>query len=160
MPSGTSKPIRPITSIRPARRRRKRTKRWQLWSDAGFAGNTLLVSDATFSDPLEPDAIALALVDVERALEFAIDEWNYLITEVAPASYSLELVDMDVVVVAAAPGTFANREDAEAARDRIIAHLYDRYSVEGFHLVENLLLRPHATGNLFLAVPIIDTNIV
>lgn len=137
------------------------TKHWRLWSGTGFAGDTLMVADATFSDPGEPAAIALAHADIERALEFAVDEWNYLITEVAPATYSLELIDMDEVVLAAAPATFTSLADAETARDRIIAHLYDRYSAEGFHMVENLLLRPQAadaTSNPFLAVPIGDTE--
>jgi hypothetical protein len=133
------------------------TKRWRLWSGPGFSGDILWVSEASFSDPAEASAIALARAGVERALEFAIDEWNHRITELAPASYALNLVDMDETVLAAAPGILTTRADAEAARDRTVAHLYDRYSAEGFHMVEHLLLRPQVTGDPFLAIPTSDT---
>lgn len=103
---------------------------------------------------------AQATADIERALEFAIDAWNYRITEATPGSFTLTLVDKDETVLAAAPAPFASATDAAAARERAISHLYTRYSVEGFHMVETLLLRPQAAGDTFLAIPISDTQSV
>ena len=120
------------------------TKRWRLWSETSFTGNILLVSDTHFSDPLEADAIALASANIETALVFAIDEWNYRISETTPAVFLLELIDRDEVVLAASAITYASHAEALQARDRIITLLYEHYSLEGFHMVENLLLRPQA----------------
>lgn len=134
------------------------TKGWRVWSEPGFAGDVLLVGAATLFHAVETEALRMAREDIERGLQFATDEWNYRITQTGPAQHVLELLDVDDLVVAAAPAPFATAEAAEAARRRVVTHLYTLYGAEGFHLVENLLLRPHAPGDAFLSIPAGETG--
>ncbi len=128
-------------------------KRWQLRRDPGAGAPVLLQSAQVFADPAQPAAIAAATNGIEYALQFALDAWNYRIAGPVAGSFTLELLDRDEVVVAAAPAPFTSAATAEAARDEVIALLYAEYSAEGFHMVETLLLRPGNTGETFLNLP-------
>lgn len=128
-------------------------KSWQLWAGAGHTDRIMLEATVQFSDPSEAAAVAAAEADVERMLEFALDDWHWRILEVGPGSWTLDLVDFDDRLIAAAPASFTDRPGAEVARDALVDLLYDRYGGEGFHIVETLLLRPQSGTDVFLDIP-------
>ena len=55
--------------------------------------------------------------------------------------------------IARREAALATRADAERAQAATLEHLYRHYSVEGFSLIEHLLLRPRRDADTFLSLP-------
>lgn len=137
-------------------------KRWRLWSEPGWNGTVLLDSFSHFVAPpgiIDPTAQEAAATEfaqeaIEDALGHGIYPWNYHVSLVGPANYTAELHTIAGEIIALQEPPVATTELAQQAIQQIVAHLRDLFSMEGFHLVEHILLRPQDNTDPFLAIPI------
>ena len=132
-------------------------KRWRLWELPGNSGQVLLNSPSRFDAATDPAAIALAQQSIRQVLRFGMDEWNYVITAPTASTFTYELRDPSGAVIAIRESALTSRGDAERALAATVDHLYRNHSVEGFFLIEHLLLRPRQAGEPFLSLPVGDT---
>ena len=128
-------------------------RRWRLYQLPGHSGPTLMVGSQLFDAPSDEEEIALAQSSIQRVLRHGLDEWNYRITTSGGNTFEMALLEPsgDTLGVRTPPPT--SQLEAEQGVEETISHLYLRYSGEGFHLVEHILLRPRNEGDAFLDLP-------
>jgi hypothetical protein len=132
-------------------------RRWRLFELPG-TGQVLLNSPTRFDAPTAAAAIALAQQSIREVLRYGLDEWNYAIAAATGNTFTYELKDSSgTTTIALRETPLPTRADAERAMATTVDHLYRNYSVEGFSLIEHLLLRPRraepAPGDPFLSLP-------
>src|SRR5262249_49050555 len=96
--------------------------------------------------------IQLAQDSIRQVLRYGMDEWNYDVSTTAPFTYQLK--DPTGTVIAIRDAALASAADARRALATTVDLLYGSYSVEGFLLIEHLLLRPRAATDAFLSLPL------
>jgi hypothetical protein len=127
-------------------------KRWLLFELPGNAGQVLLNSPQRFEAASDAAAVQLAQDSIRQVLRYGMDEWNYVIPPAAPLKYQLN--DPSGAVLARRDAALASTGDVEPAIAATVDLLYRSYSVEGFYLIEHLLLRPRKAGDPFLSLPV------
>lgn len=128
-------------------------KRWRLWSLPGYNGHVLLSSVYHFVAPTDAAAIALAEASIQLVLRYGLDEWNYHISSAGSDTFNFALLHPNGEPIALRNPPIPSVAEAEAMIRQTIEHLYQHYSLEGFHTVEHLLLRPRQVGDSFLVLP-------
>lgn len=128
-------------------------KRFRLWELPGFAGDTLLVSEKDYAAPADADAVAKAQSAIQRVIDRGILFEHYDIAEPVPSQYQPVLKDAGGDVLARSPQTFATPQLARQEVNRILFHIYRRYNLEGFYMIEHALLYPYQDGDTDLAIP-------
>ena len=134
-------------------------KRWTLFELPGNAGQELLKSPQRFDAPTDAAAVQLAEDSIRKVLRYGVDEWNYAILPTAPLTYQLN--DPSGAVLARRDAALASTGDVLSAITATADLLYRSYGVEGFYLIEHLLLRPRRAptplqpaGDPFLSLPL------
>jgi hypothetical protein len=126
-------------------------KRWRLFELPGNTGQVLLNSSQRFEAASDVAAVQLAQDSIRQVLRYGIDEWNYVIPLATPLTYQLN--DPSGAVLARRDAALASTADVAPAIAATVDLLYRSYSVEGFYLIEHLLLRPRQAGDPFLSLP-------
>ena len=134
-------------------------KRWRLWEQPGYSGKVLLSSVFHFEAPTDEEAVELAMASIRQVLRYGMDEWNYQVTPAGIDTFNFELQNPNGDQLALRAMPRPSIEQAEQAIAATINQLYQFYSVEGFHLIEHLLLRPRQVGDPFLSLSDSDTEI-
>ena len=130
------------------------TRRWHLWSEPDYSGEILLSSASHFTGADEAEAIEMAQGSIQQVIQYGLDEWNYHIPTAEESTVSFELRHPDFVLREANDyqllgiydSSLVSPTDIQSTIRTTVAQLYTKYSVEGFHLVEHILLRPHLSG--------------
>ena len=113
--------------------------RFRLWNDS----NELLLSSAGGKN-----TEAELLAELAKVIQYGQDPANYNSLTAQNGTYFFQLVDdsMPVDVIGVKLG-FVSASERDAGMDELIAKLRALDNVFGFHLVENLLLRPRKVGD-------------
>lgn len=129
-------------------------KRWRFWELPGHSGQVLLSSASQFEATTEAAATALAEESIRQVLRYGMDEWNYVVSPAGPTSFGIELRDPAGQPLALRTPPADSGPEAEQRIAETVDRLYRDYSVEGFYLIEHLLLRPRQAGESFLSLPV------
>lgn len=127
-------------------------KRFRLWSLPGFGGDILLESENNYPGTSDGDAVANTSAEITVMINYGIVHQNYRIDNPSPGVFESLLLDSNASVVARVPGTFPTYALATASIERIVSHLYDYYSNEGFYMIEHSLLFPNSTSDDSLVI--------
>lgn len=100
------------------------------------AGKILLSSSWKFYDSRD------ARAEMQRVLGFALERKNYQLRVARDGRFYFNLTDGAGDILARRIEYFASAAQRDAAIDRILDLLQDKYSDEGLFLLEHLLLRP------------------
>lgn len=90
--------------------------------------------------------------EMVQAVEHAMDRGNYQLKETIDNRFYFNVLDQGRNVIARRIEYFATEAERDAAIDYLIDFLHQKYSNEGFFVVEHLLLRPRKAGDVFLPV--------
>lgn len=141
-------------------------KRWRLWELGSYSGHVLLssvyhfVAPPEIVDPTEQETntIAQAEESIKKVIRYGINEWNYFISPAGTDTYNFELRDAGGnkigLYLPPLPSVQATRE----AITKTVEHISRLYSTEGFHMIENILLRPKQDTDINLSIPISNTE--
>jgi len=133
-------------------------KRWRLFELPGNTGQVLLNSPRRFVEATDAAAVQLAQDSIRQVLRYGMDEWNYAIATAPLNTFTYQLKDprdpSGTTFLAVRNAPLASTSDAERALATTLDLLYRNYSVEGFYLIEHLLLRPRKVGDPFLSLPV------
>ncbi|CAL1517156.1 hypothetical protein [Chitinophaga sp. MM2321] len=100
----------------------------------------LLKSTASYNTP------ALWSAAVDALIALGTGEENYLIAVNGGGKYFFSVMDSTAVAVAVSSDEFNTEVLAREAIAKTIAFIYEKYSGEGFYLIEHILLRPVFVG--------------
>jgi hypothetical protein len=120
-------------------------KRFRLRATTDPASTVLLESQISYPGTSQ------ALDAINEVIREGIRAENYFI-EPLLAPFKVILKRPDASILATDPATYSTIQSAEQAAIRIREHLYRSYSVEGFYLVENMLLYPPSTTDSHLLI--------
>jgi hypothetical protein len=113
-------------------------KAFRLHETTSLASPVLLQSQLTYpGTPQATDAI-------NETIKNGILAENYFIDPLV-TPFVVQLKGSDGNIIARSPGTFPDISQAEEAAKKIRQHLFMQYSMEGFYMVEHILLYPPAT---------------
>jgi hypothetical protein len=118
------------------------TKHFRLWEDAGFGGDELLTGDMDYTGATDEEAETAAEAGIAMAISRGVLMESYAIRNPAADIYQVQLLLPDGTVLAHSPVNFATEELARQQLFRIWMHMYRLFSIQGFYLVEHLLLAP------------------
>jgi hypothetical protein len=121
-------------------------KRFRLRETTDPLSTILLESETNFLD------VAATLVAIDVAIASGLVTEHYDTTLPALGPFEVRLMNSAGAILARSPGTFATPAAANMAADSIRQLLYRHYSVEGFYMVEHILLYPVATADPLLAI--------
>jgi len=117
--------------------------RFRIRDDRPNAGGKILLSSSwKFYDSRD------ARREMQRVLGYAFDRSNYQLRITKDGRFYFNLTDGAGDILARRIEYFATAAERDAAIDRILDLLQDRFSDEGLFLVEHLLLRPPEAGAL------------
>lgn len=114
-------------------------KIFRLWERLGFSGAQLLRSEGNFPGLTNAISIANAQAGIREVITHGIDDTNYTIEGASP-SFNVVLRNPANTIIARSPSVFTDTVSAKTEIERITSHLYLNYSVEGFYVLENVLL--------------------
>lgn len=117
-------------------------KRFRMWEGPLFTGSELLRGQVDYTAATDPLAVEAAQVGIQLVISRGADVTNYEVRNPAPNIFQVMLLATDGTVLARAPLDYATRELAKAALTRIWLHIFRLFSMQGFYLVEHLLLHP------------------
>ena len=123
-------------------------------------GNDLMVSQNHFANDIEATEVIKVFLEVGRYKE------NYEIFQLPTGKFSFKLVISTVDMIYNGPTTLNAIQDAINIIQTIIDILGYKYSLEGIHVVEHILLRPRIKGatepdsdKLFTALKVEDSKL-
>lgn len=125
-------------------------KRFRMWERPLFTGAELLTGQVDYTAATDPLAIAAAQAGMQTVISRGTDISNYEITNPAANIFRVMLLASDGTVLARAPLDYATQELAKEALQRILQHIFRLFSMQGFYLIEHLLLFPVTTGGTAL----------
>jgi hypothetical protein len=132
------------------------TRRFRLWEQAGFGGAQLLLGDIDYTGATNPLAVAAANAGIQTAISRGIETESYEIRNPAPNVFVIALLLPDGTLLAHSPSNFATRALARQELLRIRTQLFRLFSMQGFYMIEHLLLEPIDTGDAVLTQIKID----
>ncbi|HET6995385.1 MAG TPA: hypothetical protein VFI06_10415, partial [Chitinophagaceae bacterium] len=103
-------------------------------------GTEMMVSQNTFPNDAAATEVVKVFLQIGRYRE------NYELIQLPSGNFSFKLVFGLVDMVYSGLAVLANRTAAESAIRTIITIIAERYSMEGIHVIEHILLRPHRLG--------------
>lgn len=122
------------------------TLKFRLRQLPGALGDILLESETNFPD------VATATNAVNSAIQNGIFSESYTTDLPISGPFAITLHDPAGTILARSPLTFPDEDDAAAKAEQIRQHLYRYYSVEGFYMIEHILLNPIFTADSFLQI--------
>jgi hypothetical protein len=125
------------------------TKHFRLWESVGFGGAELLTGDIDYTGANNALATAAAQKGIQTAISRGVLFDSYEIINPAANIYQVVLLLPDNTVLAHS-ANFATEELARQQLFRIWRHLFRLFSVQGFYLVEHLLLAPVTSADATL----------
>lgn len=114
------------------------TKKFRLWEQTSHSGDILLQSETNY--PNEVDA----RVAIDVTIRQGIFPENYTTGLPFSGPFAVTLKDIAGSIIAGSPGTFSTTGEAKQQAETIRQHLYRYYSMEGFYIIEHILLNPVA----------------
>jgi hypothetical protein len=127
-------------------------KRFRLWELPGFAGAILLESVNNYPGPNDAAATAAALAAAELMIDEGMDAQNYVIQSTGANAFEVILLDPDTNPLARSPAVLGSAEAGRVAADRIRAHLFRLFSMQGCYLIEHHLLFPATNADPALVI--------
>jgi hypothetical protein len=121
-------------------------KRFRLRQTPDPLSPVLLESETNFPD------VAATLVAIDVAIRNGLAAESYETNLPAAGPFEIRLEDAAGVILARSPGTFVTPGAAATAAGLIRQLLYRYFSLEGFYMVEHILLYPVATTDPLLAI--------
>ncbi len=125
-------------------------KRFRMWERPLFTGNELLTGQVDYTAATDPLAVAAAQAGIQTVISRGADITNYVIQNPAPNTYQVMLPDADGTLLARAPLNYATPALAKEALQNIWQHIFRLFSMQGFYIMEHLLLFPVTTGGTAL----------
>lgn len=118
------------------------TKHFRLFEEPGLGGDELLTGDIDYTGVSDAAATEAAEAGIATAISRGVLIDSYAIQNPAANVYQVELLLPDGTVLAHAPASFATEELAQQHIFRVWMHMMRFFSVQGFYMVEHLLLAP------------------
>ena len=132
------------------------TRRFRLFELTGFGGAQLLLGDIDYTGATNPLADAAVNAGIQTAISRGVNTESYEIRNPAPNVFQVALVLPNGTLLAHSPTNFATRALARQELLRILTHLFRLFSMQGFYMIEHLLLEPVDTGDAVLTKIKID----
>ena len=124
-------------------------KKFHLRSSADSGSQILLQSINSYSDNIENTADTKATAVINEVIKYGILPGNFS----DESSLKISVTDADGKIIAESPSSYPSDEKAQAAIIQIQQLLYRYYSIEGFYIIEHILLYPVTTGDTALIFP-------
>jgi hypothetical protein len=118
------------------------TRRYRLWEQPGFGGAQLLLGDIDYTGATNPAADAAVRVGIQTTISRGSNIESYEIRNPAPNVFTIALLQSDGTLLAHSPLNFATRALARQEMLRIWQRIFRVFSMQGFYMIEHLLLEP------------------
>lgn len=116
------------------------TRRFRLWEQPGFGGAQLLLGDIDYTGVNNAAADAAVRAGIQTAISRGSNIEAYEIRNPAPNVFTVALLQSDGTLLAHSPLNFATRALARAEMLRIWQRVFRLFSMQGFYMIEHLLL--------------------
>lgn len=118
------------------------TRRFRLWELPGFGGTQLLTGDIDYTGVDNAAADAAVRAGIQTAISRGSSIESYEIRNPAPNVFTVALLLADGNLLAHSPANFATRALARQEMLRIWKRIFALFSMQGFYMIEHLLLEP------------------
>lgn len=116
------------------------TRRFRLWEQPGFGGSQLLLGDIDYTGANNAAADAAVRAGIQVAISRGSAIESYEIRNPAPNVFTVALLQSDGTLLAHSPTNFATKALARAEMVRIWKRIFALFSMQGFYMIEHLLL--------------------
>jgi hypothetical protein len=118
------------------------TRRFRLWEQPGFGGAQILLGDIDYTGINNAAADIAVRAGIQTAITRGSNIEAYEIRNPAPGVFTIALLQSDGTLLAHSPLNLATKALARAEMVRIWQRVFRLFSMQGFYMIEHLLLEP------------------